>query len=141
MSRGHLTIFRVGCYLAFVTAGLHFIGSTQGLQGANDSERQMLDLMQRLPLGLPGAPSHTMMDLFQGFSLLFTVLLGLTGGLGLMMARRAVSDPTLMRAVARTFAGTYLVMVIIGITNFFIVPTICMALVFVCFAVPATATS
>ena len=137
MSPTQLTIFKIGCYLAFVTAGLHFWGSTQGLQGASDSERQMLDMMTQVPLGLPGAPSHTMMDLFKGFSMIYTLTLAFTGGIGLMIARRGVQDPTLLLAVARALAGVYFVMVVIGFTNFFIIPTACMILVFVCFAVGA----
>src|SRR5689334_22793739 len=113
MSRGQLTIFKVGCYLAFLTAGLHMVGYMQGLQGSNEAERQMLDAMKTLPLGLPGAPSHTLMDLMNGFSLLFALTLALTGGIGLIVARRAVADPATYFAVARTLTAAYLVMVVI----------------------------
>lgn len=133
MSRRQLAVFKVGCYVAFCTAALHMVGHFLIAPG-NDAERALFDHMQTLPLGLPGAPGHTMMDLYTGFSLVYALMLGLTGGLGLIVARRGVQDPTLMLAVARALAGGYLVMTVIGLSNFFIIPTALMAAVFVCFA-------
>jgi CHASE2 domain-containing sensor protein len=90
--------------------------------------------MDAVALGLPGAPSHTMTDLQKGFSLIYSLMLAVTGGLGLIVAKRGTQDPTLMLAVARALAGCYLVMTVIGFTHFFIIPAALMAAVFVCFA-------
>jgi len=133
MPRRQLSVFKVGCYIAFLTAALHMTGHFL-MAPSTDAERELFDHMQALPLGLPGAPAHTMMDLYRGFSLTYSLMLALTGGLGLIVARRGVQDPTLMLAVARALAGGYLVMTVIGFTNFFIVPTMLMAAVCVCFA-------
>ena len=143
MSRRQLQVFKLGCYIAFFTAALHMVGHF--LMAPNsDAERELFDHMQLLPLGLPGAPAHTMMDLYKGFSMLYALMLALTGGLGLIVARRGTQDPTLMLAVARALAGGYLVLTVIGFTNFFIIPTAMMAAIFLCFALasvrgPATA--
>jgi hypothetical protein len=133
MSRRQLSIFKAGCYIAFFTAALHMVGHFL-VAPNNDAERQLFDHMQTLPLGLPGAPGHTMMDLYKGFSMIYSLMLALTGGLGLIVARRGMQDPTLMLAVARALAGGYLVMTVIGFANFFIIPTALMMAVFVCFA-------
>jgi hypothetical protein len=133
MSRRQLSVFKVGCYLAFFTAALHMTGHFL-MAPTSDAERELLTHMEVLPLGLPGASSHTMMDLYKGFSMVYSLMLALTGGLGLIVARRGTQDPTLMLAVARALAGGYLVMTVIGFTNFFIIPTALMAAVFVCFA-------
>jgi hypothetical protein len=133
MSRRQLSVFKVGCYVAFFTAALHMVGHFM-LAPSSDNERQLFEHMQSLALGLPGAPSRTMMDLYMGFSMVYSVMLALTGGLGLIVARRGIQDPTLMLAVARSLAGGYLVMTIIGFANFFIIPTALMLAVFVCFA-------
>ena len=133
MSRRQLSVFKVGCYVAVFTAALHMVGHF--LMAPNtDEERQLFEHMQTLALNLPGAPTHTMMDLYRGFSMVYSVMLALTGGLGLIVARRGIQDPTLMLAVARALAGAYLVMTVIGFTNFFIIPTALMLAVCVCFA-------
>ena len=133
MSRRQLSVFKVGCYLAFFTAALHMTGHFL-MAPTSDAERELFTHMEVLPLGLPGAPSHTMMDLYKGLSLTYSLMLALTGGLGLIVARRGIQDPTLMLAVARALAGGYMVMTVIGFTNFFIIPTALMAAVFLCFA-------
>ena len=133
MSRRQLSVFKVGCYLAFFTAALHMTGHFL-MAPSNDAERELFEQMQLLPLGLPGAPSHTMMDLYTGLSMVYSLMLALTGGLGLIVAKRGVQDPTLMLAVARALAGGYLVMTVIGFMNFFIIPAGLMAALFVCFA-------
>ena len=133
MSRRQLSVFKLGCYIAFVTAALHMTGHFM-LAPSNDAERELFQHMETVALGLPGAPSHTMMDLYKGFSMLYSVMLALTGGLGLIIARRGIQDPTLMLAAARALAGAYLVLTVIGFTNFFIIPTALMLAVFVCFA-------
>jgi hypothetical protein len=133
MSRRQLAIFKVGCYFAFLTAALHMVGHFM-MAPNSDADRALFEHMQSVPLGLPGAPSHTMMDLYKGFSMVYSLMLALTGGLGLIVARRGVQDPTLMLAVARALAGGYFVMTVIGFSNFFIIPTVLMAAMFVCFA-------
>ena len=133
MSRRQLSVFKVGCYIAFFTAALHMTGHFLAAPHT-DAERELFKHMETLALGLPGAPSHTMMDLHKGLSLIYALMLALTGGLGLIVARRGIEDPALMLAVARALAGGYLVMTVIGFTNFFIIPTAMMAAVFVCFA-------
>ena len=133
MSARQLAIFKLGCYLAFFTAGLHMFGHFM-MAPSGDADRALFEHMQAVPLGLPGAPAHTIMDLYRGFSMVYSLMLALTGGLGLIVARRGIQDPTLMLAVARALAGGYLVMTIIGFTNFFIIPSVLMAAICVCFA-------
>ena len=128
-----LTFFKVGSYVAFFTAALHMVGHFM-MAPNSDAERALFDQMQSLPLGLPGGASHTMMDLYKGFSLVYSTMLALTGGLGLIVARRGVQDPTLVQAAARALAGAYLVMTVIGFSNFFIIPNVLMAAIFACFA-------
>jgi hypothetical protein len=121
--------FLVGCWAAIGTALLHMVGHVQGpLPPANDQERQLLELATTYRYALPGA-ERTMMDLLNGFSLIFSVTLAALGGLGLVVARRALGDPLLMVASARVLAGASAVMLVIAVTNFFIIPVVCLALV------------
>jgi hypothetical protein len=127
-------VFTIGCYLAFLTAALHMVGHVSGPQAAaNDTERQLLDLMTTYALALPGVEGRTMMDLMNGFSLIFSVMLALSAGLGLIVLRRSDDLPQLL-ATARALAAAYGVMLAISLTHFFIIPTICLAAIALCFA-------
>jgi hypothetical protein len=129
-----LRFFKIGSYIAFFTAALHMVGQVM-MSPNTDVERQLFDLMRSTAMNLPGAPSHTMMDLYSGFSLMFSMSFALTGGLGLIIARRGVQDPTLISASARAIAAAYAVMTVISVMSFFIIPTLLIASVGVCFSV------
>ena len=132
--------FKLGCYLAFFTAALHMIGAHivpafSPAVPSNDFERQMLELMQTVKLGLPGAPDRTMFELMNGFSLLMSLHFALTGGIGIIIARRGVGDALLMKAVARTFAATYIIAFVISLMDFFVIPSACAAAVALAFTI------
>src|SRR5262245_3133249 len=95
-----LTFFKIGSYVAFLTAAMHMMGHLM-MAPETDTERQLFDVMSSTAMNLPGAPSHTMMDVYRGFSLVYSLMFALTGGVGLIVARRGIQDPTLMTAVAR----------------------------------------
>jgi len=129
-----IRFFKIGSYLAFFTAALHMVGQIV-MAPTTDAERQLFDLMRSTAMHLPGAPSHTMMDLYSGFSLVYSLSFALTGGLGLIIARRGIQDPTLMTASARAISAAYAVMTVISMMSFFIIPTVLTAAVGVSFAV------
>lgn len=132
-----MRFFRIGCYLAFFTAALHMVGAHLVPQPPppDETARQMQNLMETYKMGLPGAADRTMAELVNGFSLLMSLHFALTGGLGLIVARRAVGDPLLMAATARALAAAYVVTLVISLTYFFIIPTLCTAAVALCFVV------
>ena len=132
------TAFKVGCYLAFLTAMLHMVGVLTGPpQPTNDTERQLFDLASTYKMPLPGGPSRSMIEINSGFSLTYALMLALTGGLGLIILRRSAADPLLLRASARALAGGYLVLLAISLTYFFLIPTICTAAIAAAFATAA----
>jgi len=136
MSKSQLTLFKMGCYFAFITAALHMFGHLSGPQlPTNDTERQLLDLMTNYKYAMPAGPGRSPMDFMNGFSLLFSLMTALTGGLGLIIARRAGDDVLLMLGTSRALAGAYVVSLAISLTYFFIVPTICLAAIATCFAI------
>ncbi len=132
-----MTAFKLGCYLAFFTAALHMVGAhlTPPPAPANDFERQLLDLMQRVKLGLPGAPDRTMFELTNGFSLLMSLHLALSGGIGIIIARRGAADAMFMKAAARIFSAAYFVAFVISLMHFFVIPSACFAAIALSFAI------
>jgi hypothetical protein len=135
------TAFKIGCYLAFFTAALHTFGAhvvpaISPLIPANDTERQLMDLATNYRFSLPGA-ARSMKELTDGFSLAYSMLFALTGGLGLIVFRRSASDPLLLTATARALAGGYLVLLAISLTYFFLIPTACTGAIALAFTIAA----
>ena len=136
------TFFKIGCYLAFFTAALHMAGAhlTPPAPPANDTERQLTELATNYKSTLPGGAQRSMMDFVNGFSLLMSLNLALTGGLGLIVARRAAGDALLMAATSRALAAGYMVALVISLYHFFLVPTLCFGATAFCFTVASFGT-
>ena len=141
MSPLQRTAFKVGCYAAVVTALLHMTGVFLEPLPANDTERQLHELASTYKFPLPGGPNRTMLEITSGFSLVYALMLALTGGLGLIVSRRAANDDLLFLATARALAGGYLVLLAISVTHFFLVPTACTAVIALSFAITASGRS
>lgn len=129
MSPRQKLFLQVGCYLALLTAALHMVGQISGgPQSEVPAEKQVLDLMRTTKIALPGA-SRTMMELFDGFGLIFATFLATSAGIGFIVARRGAADSMLANAIVRVLAGAFVVMTVISLTNCFIIPTVCLGLV------------
>ena len=63
------------------------------------------------------------------------MLLATIGGGGLVIQKRAATDPIIVLAIARALAVSAAILLVISLTHFFIIPTMCIALVAVCFAI------
>jgi len=134
MARRQIIIFTIGCWAAIATAALHLVGHVSGPAPATDEAgRQLLELATNYKHLMPGGSERSLMDFLNGFSLSFSVFLALIGGLGLIVVKRGHGDGTLMMAVARAIALASLVLLVISLTHWFIVPSLLLALVAVCF--------
>lgn len=134
MARRQIAIFTIGCWAAIATAALHLVGHVSGPTAATDEAgRQLLELATTYTQTMPGGSERSLMDFLNGFSLSFSVFLALMGGLGLIVLKRGREDATLMMAVARAMALASLVLVVISLSYWFIVPSLLLALVAVCF--------
>jgi hypothetical protein len=134
--RRQLLVFKIGCLAALLAALVHLAGYLSGPQPpANDTERELMRLATTYRFPLPGGTSRALMDLLDGFSLMFAVFLALTGGIGYIVQKRGRHDGVLMTALARALAAGYTVLLVISLMQFFIIPTIFIALVTVCFAI------
>lgn len=138
MPRRQLLAFRIGCWAAFATAALHLVGHFQGpMPPETPDQETLLRLLTTVTFALPGASERTTMELMNGFSLSFSVLLGLTGAIGLIVLKRGTGDPTLFYAVARALAGGSAVLLVISLSYWFLIPSVCIAMMAISFAVSA----
>jgi hypothetical protein len=129
-------LFRFGCWATIGTAILHVAAHLGGPQApTNDTERQLLELATTYRYTMPGGAERSLMDLTNGLSLTMALLLATMGAVGLIVQKRARHDTTLMLAVARTMTVSSAALLAISLTNFFIVPTLCIAVMVVCFFV------
>lgn len=136
MSKLSLVAFRVGAWTSILTSLAHLAGHVSGPQAPkNETEAKLTELMTTYGFALPGAPRRTMMELFDGFSLSFTLYLALTGVLALAIARSRGAVPELYRFTAVALAGSYGILLGISLRHFFLAPTLCLGLAFVAFAV------
>ena len=140
MPARQLLIFKIGCIAAILTALIHLAGHVSGAPPpANETEVKLMDLATNYKAALPGGAHRSLMDLQTGFSLSYSLFLAMIGGAGIVVRRRASGDPVLMLAVARVFAGGGAVLLAISLSYFFIIPTMCLAFVTVCFAIASVA--
>lgn len=136
MSKLSLVAFRVGAWTSIVTSLVHLAGHVAGPQAPkNETEAKLTELMTGYSFALPGAPHRTMMDLFNGFSLTFTLFLAVTGILALAVARSRRAVPELYRFTAIALAGTYGILLGISLKYFFLAPTVCLGIAFLAFAI------
>jgi hypothetical protein len=135
-----LLVFKIGCYATLLTVAMHMFGHVVGgFQPENEAEAKVIDLATNYKFALPGGAERSLMDLTNGYSLTFAMLLATVAATGLVIAKRGREDGRLMLAVARTFAIGSAVLTVIALTNFFIIPAMCLALMTVCFAIASVA--
>jgi hypothetical protein len=131
-------LFKFGCWAAIATAVVHVAGTIAGgMTPTNDTERQLLELATTYQFALPGGAGRSLVDFLRGLSLVFSVFFATIGPIGLVVARRGQADPFLMYGVARRAAIASAAVLVISLAYFFIVPTLCVATVTVCFAASA----
>jgi hypothetical protein len=131
-----LWLFKFGCWLTIATAVLHLAVHLAGPPApSNDTEQRLWDLATTYRFALAGGAERSLMDMANGFSLIVALLLATLGGIGLIVEKRAHQDRALMSATARMMAVSAVVMLGISLTNFFIVPSLCLAMMAVCFIV------
>ena len=128
-------LLMVGCWAAIGTAALHLFGQLfGGAPPVTDSERQLDVLSNTVLFALPGGTFRSTSELMIGFSLAFSGLLAGLGAVGLVVARRGAAVDALLFGVARTLAIVWLAMTVLSLKYFFIIPTMCLALSTICFA-------
>lgn len=134
MSRSQRLWFKAGCWAALATAVVHLLGHLAGPPApTNATERQLLTLFEGYRFPLPG-PDRSLAEFMAGFSLIFCVFMAMLGGLNLLVVRRAVADGALMATLTQLNVACGVTATAISLTYFFVVPTILIAVVTVCFA-------
>jgi uncharacterized membrane protein len=115
---------RVAAVFALLTAATHLVGEFLGFQSDIPAEQELIRQATTVRMRLPGGTERTMMNLIDGFGLVFVIFAAVTAAIAFLVARRASSDPALANAIARMLAAAYIVLTVVSITKFFIIPTV-----------------
>ena len=123
-------LFKTGAVVLVLVGLVHSLSLFEKPVPANDTERQLLDLMANYKFNLMGS-ARSMADLMRGFSVSFMVAaLGL-GVLDLLLSRER---PGLLKRVALINAIWLAAMTAVSLHYFFVVPTSFLAAALLIFA-------
>src|SRR5262245_34597461 len=128
MREHQVRFFKLGCWAAAITAAVHLIGVLSGPPvAANETEQVLFDMARNYQFPFPGGTRRSLMELFDGFSLAFSLFLATVAGLGFLVARRGAGDAVLMAAASRALAAFSVVLLVISLSRWFLIPTLFIA--------------
>ena len=115
-------LFKTGSIMLLLLGLVHAISLFNKQVPANDTERQLLDLMSNYRFDVAGS-SRSMHDFLQGFSISFMLAALGFGALDLVLSGEC---PALLKRVALANAIWLAAMTAVSLNYFFVVPTSCL---------------
>lgn len=134
--RPRARLFIAGCVVLALMGIAHLAGSLRQPPARDETERQLLDLMENYRMDLVGT-QRSMMEIFKGFSHFFEVAALGMALTGLMVAIGSVRDARVMRRVSIAYVVTLGFGLVISLTHWFVVPTAFLGAAMVCFGLSA----
>jgi hypothetical protein len=133
-----VTMFRIGCWMAIVTAAVHLAGHLLGAaEPANDTEDTLITLATTYQFTFPDGAERTLMDLMDGMSLAFVLLMTVLGVAGLQVAKHGQEHGALMASAARVMAAGSVLLLVISLVYWFLMPSLLIAMMTFAFAFAA----
>jgi hypothetical protein len=133
-----LWLFQFGCWVSLATAGLHLAGLVVApLPGASGPAGDALRAAATAVLVFPDGTERALGDVLVGFSLAYALFIAAVGGVGLAVSRRGRDRMALMADVSRVLALCCLALLLVSLTYFFLIPTLLIAVMLVCFTLAA----
>lgn len=123
-------LFKLGGVLLVLLGLVHAISLFEKLVPANDSEKQLLDLMTNYKFNLMGS-SRSMNDLLRGFSISFMLAALSFGGLDLVLSGERTA---LLKRVALANVIWLAAMTAVSVHYFFAAPTSCLLVTLLIFS-------
>ena len=131
-------LFQLGCWVAFVVAGLQVLAHVVGGQEASPhAEAGLRMLSPDYVVLVPGLRQPTFLGIVDALSLNYALLLATIGAAGLAVVRHGQGNSKLLRSVAGAFAiGTGMALVT-SVALSFSLQTFVLAIVAICFGLSA----
>lgn len=131
-----MIFFRIGSFLLIITCCLHLLGHFSTAP-TNEAERQLFETMSSTPLNAGNGETLTMMNLYLGMSLCFSLLFLWSGVLSLVMSYKLKTQTGTLKTFAWINAGALAIGSGIGLIYFFLAPNLCLILCALFFLVAA----
>lgn len=112
----------------WLTAMVHSMSLINKMQGSNDTEKQLLDLMNTYHLQAGAGFTPTMQDLMTSFSIGFTLLL-IFGGLINLFLLRKKADPVILKGLVGISLIIFGLCFVAMLFLTFLPPIICLGLI------------
>lgn len=122
-----MIFYKIGCYVLIITGLLHLTTHFQEYVPQNDTEKQLVELMETYQFDFAGA-TVTMGKIQEGFGLWFTLSLVWLGVISLFLVKHLGENRALIRKIAGMNASALLIGSGISFLFFFFIPTTCLAL-------------
>lgn len=134
MSKRHRIFFRIGAWALVATAAIHMAGQLAPRPvPANDTEATLFKLLESYKKDMGAGMLRSTMDFLNGFSVSFSILLAWLGVVALVVLRKNVADGRFMLRFARVCAVFAVALLIVSVVDFFLPPTVCIAVIVVGF--------
>lgn len=122
-----MIFYRIGCFVLIVTGLLHLSSHFQEYVPQNDTEKQLVGLMEDYKFDFAGA-TVTMAAIQEGFGLWFSLSLIWLGVMSLFLVKQLSENKVILRKIAGMNASALLIGSGISLIYFFFIPTTCLVL-------------
>jgi hypothetical protein len=122
-------LFQIGGAFLLVLAAVHAISLFEPLNPANDTEGQLIHLMTNYKFRLMGS-LRSMMDLFRGFSIAFSLQCLVVGVIALAFSKERSA---LLKRLSAIIALWLFTLTVVSLTHFFALPTTFLVVAFFLF--------
>ena len=122
-------LFQIGGVFLFLLATVHAISLLEPLNPANETETQLIHLMTNYKFNLMGSP-RSMMDLFRGFSITFSLQCLVVGVISLALSKERCA---VLKRLALIIALWLSTLTVVSLTHFFAAPTSFLVVAFLLF--------
>jgi len=123
-------LFQIGGAFLLLLAAVHALSLFVPLAPANETETQLVNLMTNYKFNLMGS-MRSMMDLFRGFSITFSLQAAIVGAIALSVSKER---PALLKRLALLITLWLVALLAVSLTHFFPFPTAFFSVAFLLFA-------
>lgn len=125
-------LYLAGACVVILFGVVHMLAIVNAPAPANNTERQLFDLMHSYHRDLLGSNRSTA-DLVQGFNVSLTLFSLALGGLNVLLVRNLREQPTLLKKLALGNVVWLAAMLANSLLHWFVIPTSFLAVAFACF--------
>jgi hypothetical protein len=130
-----MIFYRIGCIVLILTGLIKLSGQFIEPEPKNDTERQLMELAKTTQIDVGNGAIITVHGTQMGFGLWFSLSLIWAGVVSLFLVKHVRENKGVLRKIAALNCSALLIGAGISLLYFFFIPTICLSISLICFAV------